>query len=242
MKHTYKITGITGMTCDNCKEKITHALKSISGITQVEINREKALAKISMSEHVQTPVMQDALTGLGDYSISMDVGTSMKQATKNKSHIKDLMPLFVIVGAILLFSVITTLLMNQNFSFGMRMFMGGFFLVFGTLKLLKLKDFAIAYKEYDIIAKRSNVYAHAYPFIELALGILYFINLVPFITNTITIVVMGIGAIGVYIKLLKKEEIPCACLGTVFKVPMTWVTLIEDLLMVVMAIIMIVLN
>jgi copper chaperone CopZ len=239
MKHTYKITG---MTCDNCKEKITHALKSISGITQVEIDRVKGLAEISMSEHIQTPVMQDALTGLGNYSISMDMGTSMKQVAENKSHIKDLIPLFVIVGAILLFSVIITFLMNQNFGFGMRMFMGEFFVVFGTLKLIKLKDFAIAYKEYDIIAKRSNVYAHAYPFIELGLGILYFTNLVPFITNIITIIVMGIGAIGVYIKLLKKEEIPCACLGTVFKVPMTWVTLVEDLLMVAMAVIMLILN
>ena len=238
MKHTYKITG---MTCDNCKEKITSALKSVSGITQVEINREKGLAEISMSEHIQTLVMQEVLTNLGDYSISMDMGASMKQMTKNKNHIKDLMTLFIIVGAILLFSVLTTFLMNQDFGFGMRMFMGGFFVVFGTLKVLKLKDFAIAYKEYDIVAKRSNIYAHAYPFIELGLGILYFTNLVPFISNIVTIIVMGIGAIGVYRKLLKKEEIPCACLGTVFKVPMTWVTLIEDMLMVVMAIIMLIL-
>jgi hypothetical protein len=119
--------------------------------------------------------------------------------------------------------------------------MGGFFAVFGMLKILKLKDFAIAYKEYDIIAKHSNLYAHAYPFIELALGALYFTNAIPLITNILTIIVMGTGAIGVYQKLLKKEEIPCACLGTIFKVPMTWVTLVEDLLMVVMAIIMIVL-
>jgi len=238
MKHTYKITG---MTCDNCKEKITQTLKSIPGITQVDVNWEKELAKISMSKHIQISVMQEALTLLGNYSISMDMETSITQLKVKKNHLKDLIPLFVIVGVILVFSVITTLIMTQNFSFGMRMFMGGFFVVFGVLKLLRLKDFVIAYKEYDIIAKRSNIYAYVYPFIELGLGILYFINFVPFITNTITIIVMSIGAIGVYIKLLKKEEIPCACLGTVFKVPMTWVTLAEDLLMVVMAIIMLIL-
>ena len=238
MKHTYKIRG---MTCDNCKEKVTHALKSVPGISHVEIDRKKELANISMSEHIQTPVMQESLTRLGDYSISMDMGTSIKQLSEKKNHIEDLIPLFVIIGVILLFSIITTLFMGQDSRFGMRMFMGGFFLVFGLLKMMKLKDFAIAYKEYDIIAKRSNIYAHAYPFIELGLGILYFINLVPFITNIITIIVMGIGATGVYIKLLKKEEIPCACLGTVFKVPMTWVTLVEDLLMVAMAIIMLIL-
>jgi len=238
MKHTYKITG---MTCDNCKQKITSALGSLSGITQIEINREKGQAEISMSEHVQTLVMQEVLTSLGDYSISMDMGTSMKQVAEKKNHMKDLIPLFVIVGSILLFSVIITLSMGQNFTFGMRMFMGGFFLVFGLLKMMKLKDFAIAYKEYDIVARNSSIYAHTYPFIELSLGVLYFTNTLPFFTNTLTIIVMGIGAIGVYIKLRKKEEIPCACLGTVFKVPMTWVTLIEDMLMVVMAIIMLIL-
>jgi len=237
MKHTYKITG---MTCDSCKDKITQALQSIPEITKVEIDREKGFADISMSEHVQTPVMQEALSTLGDYSISMDMGASMEQA-KKKNHFKDLIPLFVIVGAILLFSIIMTLVIGKDFQFGMRMFMGGFFAVFGILKVLKLKDFAVAYKEYDIIAKHSSLYAHAYPFIELALGILYFINIIPLTTNILTIIVMGIGATGVYIKLRKHEEIPCACLGTVFKVPMTWVTLAEDLLMVIMAIIMIVL-
>jgi copper chaperone CopZ len=237
MKHTYKITG---MTCDNCKEKITQALESIPEITKVEIDREKGLAEISMSEHVQTPVMQTAISSLGKYTISMDMEVSMEKE-KKKNHFRDLIPLFVIVGAILLFSIIITLVTGKDFQFAMRMFMGGFFVVFGMLKILKLKDFAIAYKEYDILAKHSIIYAHLYPFIELALGILYFINTIPLTTNILTIIVMGIGATGVYIKLRKHEEIPCACLGTIFKVPMTWVTLVEDLLMVVMAIIMIVL-
>ena len=173
MKHIYKITG---MTCDNCKDKITQALQSIQEITKVEIDREKGLVDVSMSKHVQTPVMQEVLTTLGDYSISMDMEASMEKE-KKKNHFKDLIPLFVIVGAILLFSIIMTLVTVKDFQFGMRMFMGGFFVVFGMLKVLKLKDFAIAYKEYDIVAKHSSTYAHAYPFIELALGILYFINI-----------------------------------------------------------------
>lgn len=232
MKHTYIILG---MTCDNCKQKITSALLSIPEITHVEINREKGSAEISMSFHVQTPLMQAALSKLGDYRISMDTEASMQSIEKKKHHFKDLLPLFTIFGVILAFSVIITYGMDQDFAFGMRMFMGGFFVVFGMLKVLKLKDFAIAYKEYDILAMRSNIYAHSYPFIELGLGVLYFANGVPVLTNSIAIVVMGIGAVGVYLKLRKKEEIPCACLGTVFKVPMTWVTLFEDLLMVVMA-------
>lgn len=236
MKHTYKITG---MTCDACKEKITNTLLSIPEITDVEIHRETGIAEVSMSEHVQTPVMQKALSKVGPYNISMDMKASM-QEMKKKNHIKDLIPLFVIVVFILLFSIIITLATKNGFAFGMRMFMGGFFVIFGMLKAMKLKDFAIAYKEYDILAMRSNSYAHTYPFIELGLGILYFTNLIPFTTNIATVIIMSIGAIGVYRKLGNKEEIPCACLGTVFKVPMTWVTLVEDLLMVVMALIMII--
>ncbi|MDP3725587.1 MAG: hypothetical protein Q8R36_00140 [bacterium] len=43
------------------------------------------------------------------------------------------------------------------------------------------------------------------------------------------------GALGVFLKLRDGEVVPCACLGVVFKIPMTWVTFIEDLLMAVMA-------
>ena len=49
---------------------------------------------------------------------------------------------------------------------------------------------------------------------------------------------MVIGAVGVAGELRKKNQIPCACLGVVFKIPMTTVTFIEDVLMAVMAILM----
>jgi Cu2+-exporting ATPase len=84
MKHTYKITG---MTCDNCKFKITDALQSVLGITQLEINREEGIADISMSEHVQTPLMQDVLNPLGDYTITMDMGASTRELDQKKNHI-----------------------------------------------------------------------------------------------------------------------------------------------------------
>lgn len=117
----------------------------------------------------------------------------------------------------------------------MRNFMGSFFLVFGLLKVMKLKAFAKAYKEYDLLAMKSDLYAKAYPFIELALAAAFLLNFEIIITSWVTLIIMLVSALGVYLKLRKKEEIPCACLGTVFKLPMTWVTLIEDLLMAAMA-------
>jgi hypothetical protein len=46
---------------------------------------------------------------------------------------------------------------------------------------------------------------------------------------------MGFSSIGVIISLLKKQKFQCACLGTILKVPLSNITLIEDLTMVVMA-------
>ena len=88
---------------------------------------------------------------------------------------------------------------------------------------------------YDVVAKQSTAYAYAYPLIELGLGVAYLSRFQPVITNSVTLVVMLISALGVFIELSQGKEIMCACLGVVFKVPMTYVTLLEDLLMASMA-------
>ncbi len=124
---------------------------------------------------------------------------------------------------------------NNTVSFAMQMFMAGFFLVFGAFKVVNIRGFVDAYSIYDLVAKRIRVYGYVYPFIELLLGIAYLVSWNLYITNIITVVVMTIGALGVFNELRKGNEVPCACLGTVFKIPMTWVTLIEDLLMAGMA-------
>ncbi len=159
---------------------------------------------------------------------------------KAKYTVKDFLPLILIGGAILLFSIFLTFCFNNNLMFGMRMFMGGFFMVFGLLKASKLTSFVEAYQTYDLVAKRSKAYAYIYPFIEIGLGLLYFTWVAPVFTLITTIILMTISAVGVYLKLKKHEVVMCACLGTVFKVPMTWVTLAENVLMVMMAIAMLV--
>ena len=157
---------------------------------------------------------------------------------KEKYSIKDFLPLIVIFAVVFLFSLYKYNLSGGDIYVAMRYFMAGFFIIFGLLKVLKLSAFAEAYQMYDLVAKRSLAYAYLYPFIELSLGASYYFNYKPVLTNWVTLFVMLIGALGVYLKLRKKEEIPCACLGTVFKVPMTWVTLFEDLLMAIMALVM----
>lgn len=117
----------------------------------------------------------------------------------------------------------------------MRVFMGFFFLVFGFFKILAWKDFARTYASYDIIAKRSMAYSYVYPLIELLLGVAFLLDYHPVTVNFVTLAVMLIGSVGVAQNLLAKNQVQCACLGTLIKVPLSKISLMEDLLMAVMA-------
>jgi hypothetical protein len=85
------------------------------------------------------------------------------------------------------------------------------------------------------LAKRWRDWGLIYPFVELTLGLAYLTNWNPLITNLATLVIMGFSAIGVIKAVVDKRSIRCACLGAVFKLPMSTVTIIEDIGMVVMA-------
>jgi hypothetical protein len=123
-----------------------------------------------------------------------------------------------------------------NWQGWMNQFMAGFFLVFSAFKFLNLSGFADGYASYDLLAKRWHAYGYIYPFIELSLGILYLTLWFPITTQIITIMVMGFSSLGVINSLRKKQQFQCACLGTILKVPLSSITLIEDLSMVILAI------
>jgi uncharacterized membrane protein YphA (DoxX/SURF4 family) len=154
----------------------------------------------------------------------------------------DFIPLIVIFTMIILFTwIMQARTPGADIMFAMRNFMGAFFVVFGGFKVLNWKGFADAYQMYDIVARHSRAYAYAYPLIELILGAAYLTGFALLVSNWITLIIMVISGVGVTKELLKGNKIICACLGTVFKIPMTKVTLFEDVLMAVMAAIMIML-
>lgn len=155
-------------------------------------------------------------------------GTALADGTKLAHYL----PLIGIVGLVLLLTAASWLFFSLPL---MQGFMTWFFLVFGGLKAARLSGFVEAYRMYDLIAMRSVTYAYAYPFLELAAGVAYLVAWQLPVVNLLVIIVMLIGAVGVYRKLRAGETVPCACLGTVFTIPMTWVTLGEDLLMAGMA-------
>ncbi len=121
-------------------------------------------------------------------------------------------------------------------------FMTGFFLVFAGFKLMDLGGFAKGYATYDLLAQRWFGYGYLYPFIELAFGLLMLAGYHPNRLLWAEFAVMAFGGLGVSIKLAKKETFECACLGTFLKVPLTYVTLVEDFGMAGLALLLIFLN
>jgi hypothetical protein len=143
---------------------------------------------------------------------------------------------------LLIFAFITGITMLNEWVVGdlvwmrwMSNFMAGFFLVFSFFKLLNLKGFAESYSMYDVIAKKWNSWGYVYAFIELALGIAFLTGFNPILTNSITFIVMSVSIIGVLQSVFNKRKIKCACLGDVFNLPMSTITIIEDALMIGMS-------
>ncbi len=247
MTHTYKVTG---MTCGKCLQTVKITLGEISGIEKADVTLEPPQAVINMKHHIPVVVMNKALAESGKYSLveSDDLHNEMgvantdptaETAVKTATFFKTYKPILLVFAYLLGVALLSGFTMESfNVMISMNVFMGGFFLVFSFFKLLDLKGFAYSYMSYDIIAKKWAAWGFIYPFIELTLGFAYLFHFNSTITNIVTVVVMGVSSVGVIQSLLAKKKFQCACLGTVFNLPMSNITLIEDLLMVAMAAIM----
>jgi uncharacterized membrane protein YphA (DoxX/SURF4 family) len=170
----------------------------------------------------------------GKYQIAATQHNEIAEQTK--SWFETYKPILLIFGFITLVASIGQI-HNDHFDFmeWMRYFMAGFFLVFSFFKLLDLTGFAESYAMYDIVAKRMPAWGYIYPFVELGLGIAFCANFQPKWANIVALIVMSVSIIGVLESVLNKKKIQCACLGAVFNLPMSTVTIIEDALMIIMS-------
>lgn len=232
MTHTYQISG---MTCAGCEAKVKFLLSGVENVTAVDVSKETQSATITMEKHIALSTFQKALGG--DHSkYRIGAPHHNETAEQAKGWLATYKPILVIFGYI---TAVTLLIQTSNPRFdsmqAMRHFMAGFFLIFSFFKMLDLKGFAESYVMYDVIARRIPVWAYIYAFIELALGLAFVANFNPLVTNLTTLVVMSVSIIGVLQSVLNKRKIQCACLGAVFKLPMSTVTIIEDALMIAMS-------
>ncbi len=235
------------MTCDGCISKVSFLLKKIPDVKNVDIDLEKGEASIEMEKHIPTSELQSALKEYPKYQLSeknvmMNHNIFETAGTDKRTWLQTYKPIVLIFSYIAAISLIAGFSEGFfNYMTGMRIFMAGFFLTFSFFKMLDLKGFAESYSMYDIVAKKFKSWGYIYAFLELALGLAYALNFEPYLTNIITLILMTISIIGVLQSVLNKKKIQCACLGAVFNLPMSTVTIIEDGLMILMSFAMILL-
>ena len=231
------------MTCSGCEAKVQLLLSNIPGVKNIQIDLDKATGTIEMGRHIPTAELKSALKDYPKYQLSDNnhqLQESLNTQGETRSWIEIYKPILFVFAYIL---GITLIIESINGEFlwtrWMQHFMAGFFLVFSFFKLLNLREFADTYATYDIVGKKWPAWGYIYAFIELGLGIAFLTGFNPIITNTITLIVMSISIVGVLQSVLNKRKIKCACLGDVFNLPMSTITIIEDALMIVMSGIMV---
>ena len=229
------------MTCGGCQAKVQGLISKVAGVKNVSIDLAKGEAIIDMDKHIVTTELKAALKDYPKYQLSEKnhqqlVVTPVVEENETKSWIATYKPILLIFGYIIGITLLIEL-MHGEFAWmrWMSHFMAGFFLVFSFFKLLNLKDFADSYAMYDIVAKKWSGWGYVYAFMELALGIAFLIGYNPILTNSVTFIVMSVSIIGVLQSVFNKRKIKCACLGAVFNLPMSTITIFEDALMIGMS-------
>ena len=241
---------VSGMTCEACEYKIQHVLSQIPAVSSVVANHAKNQAELETSELISGEKLKEILKPHTKYALIANPDLSVEvnnQSLETQSWTSQYYPLFLIAGFITAVSFLTSfnLGMYEMKHFELRMFlhnfMTGFFLVFSFFKLLNVKAFAESFQMYDLLAAKIPVYGKIYPFIELTLGVLCLIHFQEKYVYIADIAIMSFGALGVIQSVVDKRKIKCACLGTVFNLPMSTVTIIENSLMVLIGIILLIL-
>lgn len=232
-----QIFSIQGMTCNGCRTHVEQQLNKLPDVERAVVTLEDHTAKIASHHRLTSEQIAAALPE--KYTVknktTAPIVTVAPMISEETSEWRQLFPLFLIFG----YLTAAAILMNINPWSGadfMLDFMGLFYIVFGFFKLLDLKGFPPSFAMYDPIAKRVSLYGWGYPFLETALGLMFLLRWQVPIALIITVLILGITTIGVVKTLLDKQQIQCACLGTALKLPMTKATLIENSVMLVMAI------
>lgn len=228
---------IQWMTCGSCVQKIQDILQNNYGVTDIKIDKDSGKVEYEYNVFLTNPDISNMLEWT-QYNLSDT--TMLSQGSDAPITFSTYIPLFTLFWFIILFSFLAEYV---SWSFDimrfMQHFMAGFFLSFSYFKLINLKEFAMSYSMYDIVAKKWKNWGYVYACIELWLWIAFFIWFEPLLTSIVTFIVMSVSIVWVIQSVIKKQKIKCACLGAVFNLPMSTITIIEDALMITMSLFMI---
>ena len=108
--------------------------------------------------------------------------------------------------------------------------------VLAMLKLQNVESFATMFLNYDLLAKRWVPYSYIYPYAEGLAGILMVAGVANWLSVPVALVIGSIGAVSVFKAVyIDGRELKCACVGGSSNVPLGFISLTENLMMIAMA-------
>ena len=146
--------------------------------------------------------------------------------------------IFLFVVAALMASVISWILLGTMFAGRtVEWFISISMVLLGLQKLQDVERFATMFLNYDLLAQRWISYGYVYPFVETGAGLLMMAGVLTWLSAPAALLVASIGAVSVFKAVyVDKRELKCACVGGDSKVPLGFVSLTENLMMIGMAV------
>lgn len=116
-------------------------------------------------------------------------------------------------------------------------FIGFSMVVLALLKLQNVESFATMFLNYDLLAKRWVPYSYIYPFAEGLAGVLMIAGALTWLSVPIALFIGTVGAMSVFKAVyIDRRELKCACVGGSSNVPLGFISLTENLMMIAMAV------
>jgi glutaredoxin len=113
--------------------------------------------------------------------------------------------------------------------------------ILAILKLRDVESFSNMFLGYDLLAQKWVPYAYVYPFGEALAGILMIAGVLLWLAIPVALIIGSIGAVSVFKAVyVDQRELKCACVGGDSNVPLGFISLTENLMMIAMALWMLV--
>ena len=189
-------------------------------------------AKHDVKTTPQTFIGEVRIGGFDD--LSAHLGKAAK--SQDTTTYKPVIALFTV--ALLMAVAVTWVALGSVFTGRtVELFISISMVLLGLQKLQDVERFATMFLNYDLLAQRWVRYGYVYPFVETGAGLLMLAGVLTWLSAPAALFVASIGAISVFKAVyIDKRDLKCACVGGDSKVPLGFVSLTENLMMIGMAI------
>lgn len=248
---------IPQIICESCVELLTNAFAKHE-VQDFTISHTSKILEIHGDSPYSTEALNEMLDKEGLSKRYKVEEINKKEEKKEEKKIQDgtsvqwkiyeylhtyrqLLKIFLLL---LVFSILTGILQKGGSIFVMlSYFMGSYFLVFGAVKMLSLRNVTSNFSQYDLLGKFVPFYGLLFPFLEVALSIVYFSRRFVLWPEAISIIIFLSTFLGVSYRLWKKLPlIKCACFGDLIDLSISSFTLVENGAMILCAIAMLIIE